>query len=321
MMPQMNWYVPQTDDKNLFQCQTLGNVPSRGFRFRYFWDSKGERTQDPNQGQRYFLSTMLGVTSGRGNTVAEVISYLKRAATADGKRPRGTIYFMWNNDVRSTTRHACFEIVAAQINGLGVEARVVQGTLPTAAPDIMGLMTGTSDFDFAATRSVILPGAICEHLTSAGGMLASNGGQTPLTQFLKYGAAGASGHRDRAARHSSQVSAPVVAAPLRPRLLAGRSVFSIDYRTVSNPDRRRSPVPTVGRVSAYQGRWNHAGARGEWQRHALSAGDRGHRPSRRCLRIVRGRPTGFADPAGHHAVARHDEVAGRVPRGTDRWRA
>jgi hypothetical protein len=83
--------------------------------------------------------------------------------------------------------------VAAQINRLGIKARVIQGTLPLAAPDIMGLTTGVQKFDFSSTRSVILPGAICEHLTSSGGVLISNAGQTPLTEFLTYGAAGSSG--------------------------------------------------------------------------------------------------------------------------------
>jgi hypothetical protein len=192
-LPHSNWYVPSPNARNLFQCHALGNVPSRGFRFRYFWNQLGLRTNNASEGQRYFLSTMLGVTSGRGNTVAEVISYLKRSAAADGKRPPGTIYFMWNKDVRSTTRHACYETVAAEINKLGVKARVIQGRLPTAALDIMGLMMGTQSFDFLASRSVILPGAICEHLTSSGGVLTTNGAQTPLTDFLKHGAAGASG--------------------------------------------------------------------------------------------------------------------------------
>jgi hypothetical protein len=57
----------------------------------------------------------------------------------------------------------------------------------------MGLMTGWPTFDFKASGSTILPGAICEHLTSSGGMMATIGGQTPLTDFLKFGAAGASG--------------------------------------------------------------------------------------------------------------------------------
>jgi len=59
---------------------------------------------------------MLGVTFGRGNTVEEVLNYLRRSAMADGTRPSGTIYFMWNKDVRSSTRDKCFPAIAAQIN-------------------------------------------------------------------------------------------------------------------------------------------------------------------------------------------------------------
>ena len=38
-----------------------------------------------------------------------------------------------------------------------------------------------------------MPGAICENLTSYGGRLGNVGNQTPLTEFLRYGAAGSSG--------------------------------------------------------------------------------------------------------------------------------
>ncbi|NQT16133.1 MAG: hypothetical protein HQ582_25475, partial [Planctomycetes bacterium] len=41
--------------------------------------------------------------------------------------------------------------------------------------------------------STILPGAICEHLTSAGGVMSAGASQTPLSEFLRHGAAGASG--------------------------------------------------------------------------------------------------------------------------------
>lgn len=231
VFPNMNWYVPKPDPRNLQTCTALGDVPSRGFRFRYFWNSQGERTPSPQQGQRYFLSTMLGVTSGRGNTVDEVISYLQRAAVADGKRPRGTIYFMRNNDIRSTTRHACFDAVAAQINGLGVEARVMQGTIPTGATNIMGLMTGTPTFDLATARVTILPGAICEHLTSAGGMMASNGSQTPLTQFLKFGAAGASG----TVIEPTAVQAKFPLPTLQLHYARGCSLAESFYQSISGP--------------------------------------------------------------------------------------
>ena len=135
----------------------------------YLWNEVGARTTDATKGQRYLLSTMLGVTYGRGNSVSEVLSYLKRAAAADGTRPKGTIYFMKNNDPRSTPRDACFDGIARDINKLGVRAVVKVGTIPQGAADVMGLMAGVKEFDWSKSGSTILPGAICEHLTSYGG--------------------------------------------------------------------------------------------------------------------------------------------------------
>ena len=193
VMPTSNWYVPGPTAPNLGQCAELAHVPSRGFRSRYTWDENGKRTTDPKKGQRYLLCTMLGVTQGRGNTVDEVLSYLRRAAGADGTRPPGTIYFMWNKDIRSATRDKCFASVAAEINSLGVSAKVQQGRVPNGAKDVTGLMVGFSDFDLAKSDIVIRPGAICEHLTSCGGIMTDVKAQTPLSEFLRHGAAGASG--------------------------------------------------------------------------------------------------------------------------------
>jgi hypothetical protein len=193
VMPSVNWYVPKPNENHLSACEDVKNVPSRAFRYEYVWDKNGIRIADPEQGQRYFLSTSLGITQGRGNSVAEVISYLTRAKEADSKRPRGTIYFMRNGNIRSQVRHNCYNDTAAALNALGIQARVVEGKIPTGAKDVIGIMAGAESFDVAGAGNTILPGAICEHLTSAGGIMSSNGYQTPLSDFLRAGAAGASG--------------------------------------------------------------------------------------------------------------------------------
>jgi len=193
LSPNTNWYVPAGAANNISTCQQIGNVPSRGFRAGIAWAPNGQPAKKANLGQRYFLSTMLGVTSGRGNTVKEITSYLNRAALADGRRPRGTIYFVKNGDVRSKTRHECYDEVAQQLRQLGVSAQVIWGRIPEGAHDILGMMVGTANFDLAKADDTILPGAICEHLTSFGGSLKLKEAHTPLTEFLRYGAAGASG--------------------------------------------------------------------------------------------------------------------------------
>ncbi|MHB1037952.1 MAG: TIGR03790 family protein [Pirellulales bacterium] len=167
-------------------------LPTHGFRSWYGWGPHGERLEAGDR--HYMLSTMLAMTSGRGNSVREAVGYLARSATADGTRPKGTIYYVRNNNVRSTTREPLFADAVAMLQKLGVAAEILEGTVPRNKSDVQGAMIGTHQFDWKASGSTILPGAICEHLTSAGGALAGYyTQQTPLTEFLRYGAAGSSG--------------------------------------------------------------------------------------------------------------------------------
>ena len=162
-----------------------------GFRSWYGWSPNGDLME--MGGNRYLLAAMLGVTAGRGNTVPEIVRALTTAAAADGTRPPGTIYFMTNNDIRTETRSKEFPAVVRALQGLGVAAQVANGSLPTGKPDVAGLMAGVADFDWPASRSGIVPGAICENLTSFGGVFTPSAGQTPLSAFLRAGAAGSSG--------------------------------------------------------------------------------------------------------------------------------
>jgi hypothetical protein len=136
---------------------------------------------------------MLGVTAGRGNSPTEAIGYLTRSAVADGTHPAGTIYFVQNSDIRSKVRQDRFTAAVDALNKLQVAAEVIEGTVPLNKSDVQGAMMGTAAFDWKASGSTILPGAICEHFTSFGGVMGAGAGQTPLSEFLRYGAAGSSG--------------------------------------------------------------------------------------------------------------------------------
>lgn len=167
-------------------------LPARGFRSDVGWQPNGESSARPEV-PRYLLSTVLGVTAGRGTTVPEVLAGLRRSASADGTRPRGTIYYVRNGDVRSTTREWGFASAVGQLKALGVDAVIEDGVLPQKKGQVAGAMIGIADFDWPKSESTILPGAIVEHLTSFGGVMTRGAGQTPLTEFLRNGAAGSSG--------------------------------------------------------------------------------------------------------------------------------
>jgi len=169
------------------------DVATMAFRSSYRFDRQGRLVEGNQPGRRYLLSTMLGVTFGRGNTVAEILGYLHRSAQADGRFPRGTIYFMRNNNIRSKAREPLFAPAVQLLRNLGLSARILEGTIPGQCNDVQGAVVGTASFDWKKARSTILPGAICEHFTSFGGDLRPDAGQTPLSEWLRYGAAGSSG--------------------------------------------------------------------------------------------------------------------------------
>lgn len=188
------YYVLRT--ANRYMRITLPNdptPPSQAFSARLDFPPTPE-SREPEV-LRYKLSTMLAITSGRGTSVNEAISDLLRSYRADGTHPAGTIYYMRNADVRTKTRSPRFQAAIADLAKLGVRAETLNGILPENKPDVMGLMSGATTYDWSKCGSTILPGAICENFTSTGGRVREGfySSQTSLAEFLRYGASGTCG--------------------------------------------------------------------------------------------------------------------------------
>ena len=140
------------------------------------------------------LAMVLGNLGPRGLTSAEVQAQLATSVAADGTEPRGTVWFMISGDQkRSGPRRWAFDAAAKALTELGVVAEVRDGVLPPRDAQVVGATIGIADFDWPGSGASILPGAWCDHLTSTGGALQAGAGQTPLTAFLRAGAAGSGG--------------------------------------------------------------------------------------------------------------------------------
>lgn len=177
--------------------QRMGEVvvesePPLGFRGEALWSPEGQPEATAG-GRHYLLSAMLGYVGGPANTLAEVRECLRRARSADGTCPAGTVYYMVSTDwARTGPRQPVFASAAAALARLGVRAEVLPGVLPQGKPDVAGAMIGSAGFRWPDSGSTILPGAFCDHLTSFGGVM-TGAGQTLLSEFIRYGAAGACG--------------------------------------------------------------------------------------------------------------------------------
>ncbi|MHC4817202.1 MAG: TPR end-of-group domain-containing protein [Planctomycetota bacterium] len=144
------------------------------------------------RGDGYYLSTQLGYTGRYGNSVPEILAYLRAAAASDGTSPLGTVYICRNGDIRSKAREPFFATLLAELERRGRKVELLDGVLPTGKADVIGAVVGKAGFSWAKSKSSILPGAICEHLTSHGANFGTPG-QTKIAEFLRFGAAGSSG--------------------------------------------------------------------------------------------------------------------------------
>ena len=167
--------------------------PTRGFIASGNWSRSGVPLTRPEDGVGYLLSTVLAVTRGAGNTLDEAIHQLEISAAADYTNPSGTFYFTSTADVRSTTRAPSFPMAIDRLKKLGRKGKIVTTAMPMNATDCLGVTMGVADFVWADSKSKIVPGAIGDNLTSSGGVMTTGSGQTKLTEFLRYGAAGGSG--------------------------------------------------------------------------------------------------------------------------------
>ncbi len=144
-------------------------------------------------GHKYFIGAYLGYTGERGNTVAEIIDMIDRGVAVDGTRPAGTFYYMETTDpFRSPPRHGYYPTAVADITALGGSAEHLFDVLPTGQHDCLGIMTGWASPGIDAADMTILPGAICDHLTSYAGHFGSSS-QVKMSRWIANGAGGSWG--------------------------------------------------------------------------------------------------------------------------------
>lgn len=178
------------------------------------------------------LAILLGATTGRGLSVEETIANLERSVAADGTQPTGTVWFMASNDeARTGPRRWAFPAAAALLRELGIASEVRDGVLPPKDAQVIGATIGVADFDWAANGATIMAGAWCDHLTSLGGALQPNGGQTPLTAFLRAGASGAGGTVAEPLNHPFKFPS----AFIHVHRARGLSLAEAVYRSMSGP--------------------------------------------------------------------------------------
>jgi hypothetical protein len=193
--------------------------------------SLGATSATPATACAVLPTVLLGQCSGDGLSIPLTIADLARAAGADGTHPTGTIYCEKNGDIRSSTRAWAFDALKKTLTAAHIAAVVEDGVLPRNQPAVAGAVIGIADFNWKWSGSTIVPGAICEHLTSLGGQMWPGASQTHLSAWLRAGAAGSSGTVDEPLALQAKFPSPFIQS----HYARGLTLVEAFYRAVEAP--------------------------------------------------------------------------------------
>jgi uncharacterized protein (TIGR03790 family) len=117
---------------------------------------------------------------------------IDRGVRSDGTRPKGTAYLLSTSDAARNVRSVTFPMVEDLLRHQNrVRAKVLTADSLRGAEDILFYFTGMARVEGLETLG-FLPGAVADHVTSAGGQL-TDGGQMSALAWLDAGATGSYG--------------------------------------------------------------------------------------------------------------------------------
>lgn len=126
------------------------------------------------------------------SSVNEAKKLIDRGVAADGSRPRGTAYLVTTGDKARSVRSSAFPLASKTVlPGSGVLVAQVNAEYIENRNDVMFYFTGAASVP-KIDSNTFLPGAIADHLTSAGGQL-TDSFQMSALRWLEAGATGSYG--------------------------------------------------------------------------------------------------------------------------------
>jgi uncharacterized protein (TIGR03790 family) len=134
-----------------------------------------------------FLTMML-----TANTIGEAKHMIDQGVAGDGTFPAQKAWLAKSPDPLRNTRYRKFDnaIFNTRLCKGYYLARTNQSS-PIGFTNLLGYQTGT--INFSISPDAFIPGALADNMTSFGGQIFENSGQTTLLEFIQHGAAGSYG--------------------------------------------------------------------------------------------------------------------------------
>jgi len=125
-----------------------------------------------------------------GETFADVKALIDRGIASDYSHPQGKAYLLNTSDKARSTRAVFFPKIASLFDGVWPVKTLQQDYIENRT-DVMFYFTGKTHIERIRSNH-FLPGAVADHLTSAGGILPGSK-QMSSIEWLKAGATGSYG--------------------------------------------------------------------------------------------------------------------------------
>lgn len=123
-------------------------------------------------------------------SVPEAKELIERGVASDGKNPDGTAYLVSTDDSNRNVRAERYEKTRALLRTI-IPTEIVKANYLEGKRDVMFYFTGLSEVPHVKDNTY-LPGAMADHLTSAGGALLDSGQMSSL-KWLEAGVTGSYG--------------------------------------------------------------------------------------------------------------------------------
>jgi uncharacterized protein (TIGR03790 family) len=167
------------------------------------------------------------ILAGQGFTAAKQL--IDRGVAADYTNPKGSAYLLKTSDVVRSSRAVFFPETAAKFKDI-ISVHYLEKNLIESQQDVMFYFIGLARVQKITTNK-FLPGAVADHLTSAGGVL-KNSYQMSIMEWIKAGATGSYGTVVEPCNYPEKFSNPGV---LMDYYLKGNSLIEAYWKSVEEP--------------------------------------------------------------------------------------
>lgn len=218
------------------QCNSLTSALTLGLDL-----NQCKKTCDPGRDSPYFnhpslrpwadlhlrLSMLLPITS-----VEAAKALIDRGVLSEFSLNEADGYFLKTRDTaRSGPREPFFPQDGMTVKSKRLTLHTLSQEAIEKQPAVMFYFTGQKSVDYLLTNTY-LPGAIADHLTSTGGVLASYNGQMPVSRWLDAGVTGSYGSVSEPCNYWQKFPHPQIAMA---HYLAGETLIEAYWKSVKWP--------------------------------------------------------------------------------------